>query len=273
MVLEHLRKRIYMQTVVLEGVQVPAERPLGLERHEFAAQESLLAVVFQIVVQSLLGNLVEVRVQVIHVAVVVQQLDGGLRAHLGHARHVVARISHEREVVANFFRREPVFFQNLFGSEVDAVGAFGQVEKVNLVAHDLRHVLVFAENHHVVETRLDGRRRGTRHHVVRFVTRFREQRNSARFEAFAQQRHLRRHLFGHGAAIRLVVRVKFVPESLRVRHVARNRKVRRVVLCQDAEHRTPVTVHHRDVFALAVLERVLRIRVEHAERKRVGIKQ
>ena len=87
--------------------------------------------------QTFLGNLVEVRVQVVHVTVIVQQLDGSLRAHLRHAGNVVACVTHEREVVADFFRREPVFFEHLFRAEVNAVGAFGQMEKVNLVSHNL----------------------------------------------------------------------------------------------------------------------------------------
>ena len=125
----------------------------------------------------------------------------------------------------------------------------------------------------MVKARFHGGHGGTRHHIVRLVTRLRQERNTACFKTFAKERHLRRHLFGHGPAIRLVVRVKFVPESLGVRHVACNRKMRRLVLGQNAEYRTPVTVHHRNLFALAIFQRVLRIVVKHAERKRVRVEQ
>ena len=172
MVLEHLRERIHVQAVVFEGVQVPVERALGLERHELAAQEGLLAVVREVVVQSLLGNLVEVCVQVVHVAIIVQQLDGRLRAYLWYAGYVVACVTHEGEIIANLFRREPVLFQYLLGAEIYAVGALRQMEKVNLICHDLRHVLVFTENHDTVESSLDRGHRGRRHHVVRLVARF-----------------------------------------------------------------------------------------------------
>ena len=64
-----------------------------------------------------------------------------------------------------------------------------------------------------------------------------------------------------------------MPESLRVGNIARNRKMRRLVLRKDAQNCTPVAVHHRDLFTLAVLERVLRVSVEHAERERVGVEQ
>ena len=50
MILEHLRERIHVQAVVFERLEVSVERTLGLERHEFAAQESLLAVVCEVVV-------------------------------------------------------------------------------------------------------------------------------------------------------------------------------------------------------------------------------
>ena len=75
------------------------------------------------------------------------------------------------------------------------------------------------------------------------------------------------HFFGHWAAIGLVVWVKFVAESLCVRDVAGNRKMRGLVLCQNAEDCAPVAVHHGNFFALAVDERVLAVSVEHAERE------
>jgi hypothetical protein len=47
----------------------------------------------------------------------------------------------------------------------------------------------------------------------------------------------------------------------------------RLVLRQDAEYRTPVAMHHGNVFALAVYQRILAIGVKHAERKSVGIEK
>jgi hypothetical protein len=47
----------------------------------------------------------------------------------------------------------------------------------------------------------------------------------------------------------------------------------RLVLRQNAEYRAPVTMHHRDVFALTVHQRVLAIGVKHAERESVGIEK
>ena len=64
-----------------------------------------------------------------------------------------------------------------------------------------------------------------------------------------------------------------VAESLCVRDVACNRKMRGLVLCQNAEDCTPVAVHHGNLFALAVDERVLAVSVEHAERECERIKK
>ena len=186
MFLEHRSKRIHMQAVILQRIQIPAKGALGLERHQFTAQKSLLAIVRQVVVQTFLCNLIQVRVQVVHIAVIVQQLDGSLGPHLRHARHIVARIAHERKVVADFLRRQAILFKHLFRSKINAVGALRQVEKVNLVAYNLRHILVFAQDDHVIKTRFNGCRSGTRHHVVRLVTRFREQRNATCFKTFTQ---------------------------------------------------------------------------------------
>ena len=215
--------------------------------------------------QTFLLDVVEVCVNVVHIAVFGQQLDGGLRADFRDAWDVVTRVAHEGEVVTDFFRRNAVFFKDLLRSKIDAVGAFFQMEKVDLVGHDLRHVLVFADDDNVVKTGVDGGFGGTCHHVVGFVAGFRQKWDAAGFHRFAEERHLRCHFFGHGAAIGLVVRVKLVAESLCVRDIAGNRKMRGLVLCQNAEHSAPVAVHHGNIFALAVDERVLAVSVEHAE--------
>ena len=141
------------------------------------------------------------------------------------------------------------------------------MEKMDLVGHDLRHVLVFTDNHNVVETGVHGGFGSARHHVVGFVTGFRQKRNAACFQRFAKERHLSCHFVWHRAAIGLVVRIKFVAESLCVRDVACNRKMRGLVLCQNTQHRAPVAVHHGNLFALAVDKWVLTVSVEHAERK------
>ena len=217
--------------------------------------------------QTFLLDVVEVCVDVVHVAVFGQQLDGCLRADFGNAWNIIARVAHEREVVADFFRRNTVLFKDLLRSEINAVGAFFQVEKVNFVGHDLRHILVFTDDHDMIKTGLDGGFGSTCHHVVGFVAGFRQKRNATRFHRFAEERHLGCHFFGHWAAIGLVVRVKFVAESLCMRDIAGDCKMRGLVLCQNTEHRTPIAVHHGNIFALAVDEWVLAISIEHAERE------
>ena len=218
-------------------------------------------------------DVVDVCVNVVHVAVFGQQLDGGFRTDFGDAWNVVARVAHEGEVVTDFFRRDAVFLKDLLRSKIDAVGAFFQMEKVDFVGHDLRHVLVFADDDNVVKTGVDGGFGGTCHHVIGFVAGFRQKWDAACFQGFAEKRHLCRHFFGHGAAIGLVVRVKFVAESLCVRDIAGNRKMRGLVFSQNAEDCAPVAVHHGNVFALAVDEWVLAVSVEHAERECERIKK
>ena len=68
-----------------------------------------------------------------------------------------------------------------FVPKIDAVGAFFQMEKVDFVGHDLRHVLVFADNHDMVEACVDSGFGGACHHVIGFVARFRQKRDAARF--------------------------------------------------------------------------------------------
>ena len=141
------------------------------------------------------------------------------------------------------------------------------MEKVNFVGYDLRHVFVFANDNDMVEACVDSGFGGTCHHVIGFVAGFRQKRNAACFQGFAKERHLRCHFFGHGAAIGLVVWVKFVAESLCMRDIAGNRKMCGLVFSQNAEDCAPVAVHHGNFFALAVDERVLAVSVEHAERE------
>ena len=262
-----------MDSVVFQGREAPAKGTLGLERHQFPAQERLFPILLQVVVKPLLGYLVQIGVQVVHIAEIVQQLYGGLGANLRDPRNVVAGISHERQVIPNLFRREAVFFHHLVRAKVYAVGTLGQMEQVNLVGHNLGHVLVLGKNHHMVKARLYRSGGHAGHHVVGLVAGLRKQRNSAGLHALSQKRHLGGHFFGHGPAIGLVVRVKIVPECLGVGHVPSDGKMGRLVLCQNTEYRSPVAVHHGDVFALAVHQGVLAIGVKHAERKRVRIKE
>ena len=223
--------------------------------------------------KSLLGYLVQIGVQVVHIAEIVQQLYGSLGANLRNSRNVIAGVSHERQVIPNFFWRESVFFYHLVRAKINAVGTLGQVEQVNLVGHNLGHVLVLGKNHHMVKACLYRSGGHAGHHVIGLVAGLRKQRNSAGLHALSQKRHLGGHFFGHGPAIGLVVRVKIVPECLGVGHVPSDGKMGRLVLCQNTEYRSPVAVHHGDVFALAVHQRVLAIGVKHAERKRVRIKE
>ena len=273
MILENTRQGIHVDSVVLQGIKVPTEGPLGLERHQFPTEESLFAVVRQVVVKPLLGNLVQIGVKVVHVAIVCQKLDSRLGANFRDSRNVIASIAHKRQVVPNLFWRKSVLFYHLGRAKVYTIGALGQVEQVNLVGHNLGHVLVLRKNHHMVKAGLYCSGSHAGHHIVSLVTRLRKQGDSAGVQAFAQEGHLGGHFFGHGASIGLVVRIKFVPESLGVGYISGNGKMGGLVFCQDAEYRPPVTVHHRNVFALAVYQRILAVGVKHTEGKGVRIEK
>ena len=122
--------------------------------------------------QTFFLDVVEVCVNVVHVAVFSQQLNCGFRPDFGNARNVVARVAHEREIVADFFRRNAVFLEDLLWTKINAVGAFFQMEKVNFISHDLRHVLVFTDNHDMVKTGVHGGFGRACHHVVGFIAGF-----------------------------------------------------------------------------------------------------
>ena len=266
-------ERVAVEPAEFECIKIAVVGSLCLQRYEFAAEECLFLVIREVVVQAFFLDVVEVRVNIVHVAIFGQQLDSSLWADFGNAWNVVARVSHERKVIADFFWRNAVFFKDLLRPKINAVGTFFQMEKVDFIGHDLRHVLVFTDNHDMVKTCIDGGFGSACHHVVGFVAGLRQKRNSTRFHRFAKERHLGGHFFGHRAAIGFVIRVKFMAESLCMRDVASDCKMRGLVLCQNAEHRTPVTVHHGNIFALAVDKRVLAVSVEHAERECEGIKK
>src|SRR5574344_1492502 len=172
----------------------------------------------------------------------------------------------------DLLRRNAVFRKDFRGAELFAVRALFKMIEMNAVVHDLRHVLVFRKDDHTVKAgalRGEGR---ARHHIVRFVARFREERNSACCESLLQKRHLRRHFLRHRPAIRLVLRVEFMPER-RLPDIARDREMRRLMHRQNAEHRAPVTVHQGNVQPCGIHQRAFEVRIEHTERERKGVQQ
>ncbi len=229
------------------------------EPHEVAREHRVRAVRLELLPEPLLRDAVEMRVQRVEVAVLVQELRGRLRTDRGHAGDVVRGVAHQREQIAHLTRRHAHLLGRL-GLTEDLV-AHGVPHEHVLPVDELQEVLVGAHDDHAqpLGARAPHDRRDE---VVGLDALLRVERDRVRVDDVLEPRHLRNELGRRGRARRLVRRVHAVARR-RTAPVERDGEQARLLLLHELEQ-------HRDdavdrVRRLAARGRERRDRVKRAE--------
>ena len=137
-------------------------------------------------------------------------------AHLGHARHVVHRITDQRLVVHHQVRRHTKL--GLYSGQVAALVVHG-VNHGDVLVHQLAQVLVSTGNHHL--NALSRRQAGQRaDHIVGLHARHIQHRPAHQAHHLVHRINLAAQIRRHGGTVGLVSGVQVVPEgrALGVKH-------------------------------------------------------
>ena len=154
------------------------------------------------------------------------QLARGLGPDPRHARHIVDAVAHQRQHVADLFRRHPEFLQHLRPPDAPVVHRVEHVDP-GILVDQLHQILVGADDRHPPAGRL-GRGHVAGNDVVGLQPRFLDAGNGEGAGGDADQRELRDQVFGRRWPVRLVLVVHLVAEGL-LRRVEDHRHVGRPV--------------------------------------------
>ena len=151
------------------------------------------------------ADLVDVRVEFVQRAVLLEKLDRRLLADARHAGDVVRAVAGERLEVDELLRRQAVALLDLLQpvSRRHRIGPARRVENLHLLVDQLEHIAVAGHDEHVVPfaAGLVGQRAED---IVGLVVSVGENRDVERAQHGFDARHLRAHVVGHGVARRLV---------------------------------------------------------------------
>ena len=151
------------------------------------------------------AHLVQVSVKGVDLAELLEQLDGGLFAHPGHAGDVVGGVADERLVVDELLGRQAIALGDLrqpVGGRRGVRPARG-VEHADVVVHQLKEVAIAAHDEHVDAL---GRRlfRKAADDVVRLEVGIGDDGDAEHSQQLFDALHLRPHIVGHRLARGLV---------------------------------------------------------------------
>ena len=152
----------------------------------------------------------------------------GLRPHLRHARDVVHRVTDQRVVVDDQFRRHAELL--LHALDVELLVGHG-VDQRHALIHQLGEVLVPGRDHAVHPGRFGPLGKG-RDHVVGLHAIHADHRPAHRHDRFLEGLDLHDQVFGHRRALRLVFRVGVVAKGLGLGVEYASARFRLVVLRQ-----------------------------------------
>ena len=143
-------------------------------------------------------------------AVLRQPFDGGLRADLGHARHVVDAVAHQRQVIDDARGRHAELGQH--AGLVEQLVRHG-IDEPHLRVHELGQILVAGGNQHG-NAGGGGLPRQGADDVVGLDAVDHDERPAQRADARVQRFDLGDEVVGHGRAMRLVFGIPCVAEGL-----------------------------------------------------------
>ncbi len=186
------------------------DRHVVLERDEIAGETGLQGELGQTLAALGLLDLAGTGEQRVEVAVLVDELGGGLDADARHARHVVGGVAGQRLHVDDLVGRHAEFLAHLVGP--DGLVLHG-VEHDEAGLDQLHEVLVGGDDGHVAA--------GSQHalgvggdEVVGLVAALLEAGDVEGLDGLADERELGNELLGRRRAVRLVVLVDLVAERL-----------------------------------------------------------
>ena len=204
---EDLREPVLVGLLEGQGLVVHLHRDVAVEGNQAAAEIRLLFGVAE-VLAALALDLVRVGVEVVEVAVLADQLAGGLLADQRHAGHVVDRIALQGQAIDDLPGPNPHLLLHRLAvgdlARLDVVGA-------DVVVEQLEDVLILRADQHVdpVAGGLLGQRADD---VVRLVAFQAQDRNTHRPQDLLDPVHLHRQLLRHGRPVGLVLGKDLGPE-------------------------------------------------------------
>ena len=189
---------------------VQLERRVAVNRREPVAVLCGLLARLQLGTRALFDlRVIQMLVNAVQRAEIVQQLHGGLFADARHARDIVRRVAHQGLEVDQVDRVEPVFFAELFGI-IGLVGGLphaGRDQAHGRAAADQLQAVPVAGDDHAAVAVLIRAAADRADQVVRLVARQLTARQPHRVQHLLHHRQLRRQLVRHALA-RGLVRVK-----------------------------------------------------------------
>ena len=243
-----------------------------LNGREKQRHSRLVLVVGQVLMQRLLRDFVEMLVDAVHGAVLLNQRNGSLLADLRHTRYVVRGIAHERFDINKLPRRHPVGRLDILRIIVLNCGlphAGLRNPDPGALRRNLQQIPVSGDQAdlHAPALRFAGQRA---QNVIRLKPRLLPHCDTHGGQHFLDQRHLLPQLVRHRMARSLVIRIIFMAEGRRV-DVKSHRQIVRLLLLQNFEQNIQKSVHCARVHTFAVGE--IRHPVERPVQNTVSVNQ
>ena len=242
------------------------------DRGELLGHERFAALLAQFLLRRGRLDLVQVLVNLLQIAPLVEQLHRALVAQPLDAGDVVGLVAHDRLVVDDLDRIDAIAVADaLIGVVAHHIALVG-AEHVDgdAVADELDEVAVERGDpgFDALRDRLVGQRR---QHVVGLVALRLEDRHAEGLRDLAAAVDLRRQVLGHRVAVRLVVGVQFAAEGRAVVHIQRQRDVAGLEVVEHGEQRVGEAVDGADHLAGGLDGQRLAHRVVGAEDDRVSV--
>jgi hypothetical protein len=247
---EDLLEDLAVRLANLEGIDIEIDGKVPVDGDEPLGEERLLAVLLQCLASPLPGDLPGPLQDLLHGAVLLDQLDRRLRPDPPHPRDVVGAVPDQPQVVRHPLRGHAEPLVRI--GEVHPLllhasrPAAPRVQEADAVADELVEVLVPRDDHRLQPAR--GRLlRQRADHIVRLVSLQLEHRDAEALQDPPNPGDGGLQLVRHLLAGRLVLRVDLHP--LRVTRVEDHAQVVRLVLLQDLLEETGNSEGRRGVLA------------------------
>ena len=185
---------------------------------------------------------------VVQRAVLGEPFHRGLRADLLHARHVVHRVAHQRQIIDDALRRHAEF--GVHARDIQCLVAH-RVDQHHALVHQLREILVAGGDHAAYAVLRLLRQRAD--HVVRLDTVQHQDIPAGGGNGLMQRFDLLREVGWHRGAMRLVFGIQVVAEGFAFCIEYARAIIRRVILAQAAQH-VEHAVDRSGGFAVAVAQ-------------------
>ncbi len=132
-------QRLGRNALQQQRVERLGQRRIVLQRHQLAGKPRHVGMFDQIVAQLAGFHRRGGRQHAVQIAMLLDQLGGGLRPHPRHARHIIHRIAHQREHIAQFVGADAEFLDHRVRPQPPVVH---RVEHVEPGCDQLHQILV-----------------------------------------------------------------------------------------------------------------------------------